>query len=267
MNRFGLAVVAGLGAVAMAALPAAAATITFDFTTSGGTVIGSGNNLTRTYTSGGVTLVARAFSLSGSATTSTFSAAHLGFHNGNGFGVCNQTEGGAGCSSPSHQIDNYNGGGTSSFNSRNSGQIDFVLFQLDPAAQIDRVIVRAYGSSNGTNDADASFFLGNTANPLNLVGVQRGQLGTVGFTSSGSDNIDRAVHGPTNAVDFTLPGAYNLLLIGAKIGESNDGFKIQSLTIQYTPPPPPGVPVPEPMSLALFGLGLLGLRAVSRHPA
>ncbi len=250
MNKFGMAVVAGLGAVAMsfAALPAAAATLTFDFTASGGSVTGSGTSIVRTYTQGTapnqVTLVARALSI-GTSSSSTFEAAQLGQYSGYGLGVCNGSEG-TGCSSPSHQVDN-------------GGRVDFVFMQLDPAAQINSITVRAYSNT----DTDVLYYLGNTANPLNLVGKKESELVGLGFETGQIDNGSSG-SGQTNIVTLNTTQSYNSLLIGAPLGQTNDGFKIRSVIIDYTAPPSGG-PVPEPMALAIFGMGLIGLRAATRR--
>jgi hypothetical protein len=250
MNKFGMAVVAGLGAVAMsfAALPAAAATLTFDFTVSGGSVTGSGTGIVRTYTQGTapnqVTLVARGLSI-GTSNSSTFAAAQLGYYSGYGLGVCNSSEG-TGCSSPAHQVDN-------------SGPVDFVFMQLDPAAQINSITVRAYSST----DTDVLYYLGNTANPLNLVGKKISDLAGLGFTSTSVVNGPSG-SGQTNIVTLNTTQSYNSVLIGAPLGETNDGFKIRSVIIEYTAAPSGG-PVPEPMALAIFGMGLIGLRAATRR--
>lgn len=251
MNKFGMAVIAGLGAVAMsfAAPPAAAATLTFDFTASGGSVTGTGTSTVRTYTQGTapnqVTLVARGLNI-GTSSSSTFAAAQLGWYSGAGLGVCNAAEG-TNCSSPSHQLDNGTNG------------VDFVFMQLDPAAQINSITVRAYSNT----DTDVLYYLGNTANPLNLVGKKTSELAGLGF-SSGVIDYGPSGSGQTNIVTLNTTQSYNSLLIGAPLGETNDGFKIRSVIIDYTAPPSGG-PVPEPMALAIFGMGLIGLRAATRR--
>jgi hypothetical protein len=251
MNKFGMAVVAGLGAMAMsfAALPAAAATLTFDFTASGGSVTGSGTSIVRTYSQGTapnqVTLVARGLNI-GTSSSSTFQAAQLGYYGGYGLGVCNASEG-TNCSSPSHQVDNSTNG------------VDFVFMQLNPAAQINSITVRAYSST----DTDVLYYLGNTANPLDLVGKKISDLAGLGFTATDTVNGPYG-SGQTNIVTLNTTQSYNSLLIGAPLGQTNDGFKIRSVIIDYTTPPSGG-PVPEPMAFAIFGMGLIGLRAATRR--
>lgn len=251
MNKFGTAVVAALGAVAVsvAAVPASAAVLTFDFTATGGTVTGSGTSTVRTYSQGTapnqVTLVARGLNI-GADGTNAFRAATLGYYSGAGLGVCNATEG-TGCSSPTHQVDNATNG------------VDFVFMQLNPAAQINSITVRAYAAT----DTDVLYYLGNTANPLSLVGKTVADLPGLGFTATAT--VDGPYgNGQTNIVTLNTTQTYNSLLIGAPLGQTNDGFKIRSVIIDYTPPPTGG-PVPEPMALAIFGMGLIGLRAATRR--
>jgi hypothetical protein len=110
---------------------------------------------------------------------------------------------------------------------------------------ITSAFVRTYSSA----DTDVSYFLGNTANPLALAGVGIGSLGGLGF---GVEQVDNSNAG-SNTVTINA-GPFNSLLLGAQRGETNDAFKIRTLTINYTP-----TVVPEPMTLSLLGTGLLGL--------
>ena len=50
------------------------------------------------------------------------------------------------------------------------------------------------------------------------------------------------------------------------IDSSTDRFKIQSLTVDYTPGPQGnGDPIPAPATLSLFAAALLGLRSLARR--
>jgi hypothetical protein len=237
--------VAAAAALVVAAAPAAADTITFDFTASGGVTSGSGLTLTRTYTSGDVTVTASGWGV-GTSSSATFAQGQVGQWNGAGLGVCNAGEG-AGCGSPSHQVDN-------------SGRYDFVLFQFDPAVTINSITVRTFNSA----DTDVSYFYGNASNPLSLVGKKISELTAAGLDNSGTDQGPSG-SGAENVVTLDA-GVYNSLLIGAEIGESNDAFKVRSLVIDFTETPTtPTVDIPEPLSLALFGTGLLGLGIARRR--
>ncbi len=106
MNRYAWRVAASatvLSSVLAAGPPAAQAeTISFTFTSGGGAAGAAGqgsNNNSRSFTSNGVTVTAKAYS------NGDFDDAALGLWTGNGLGVCAS---GDGCSSPLHQVDNYN---------------------------------------------------------------------------------------------------------------------------------------------------------------
>jgi hypothetical protein len=130
MNCFTKTALAVIAAAALSAAPASAAIVThtFDFTSSGGTASGTGYNVTRTFTGGGITLSARGFAMrnydggSGPQNDEEFQAALVQYHSGAGLGVCNQSSGeglGSGCNSPEHQVGN-------------DQDYDFILLQFDP---------------------------------------------------------------------------------------------------------------------------------------
>lgn len=253
--RMALAAATALVAVA-AAVPADAASITFSFNTStgGGSNSGSGYGNVRTYsTPAGVTMRATAFSLLNMHalfnTDPTFTTSQLGHHGNAGLGVCNRDEG-TGCGSGNHQVDNASSAGFS--------DKDFVLFQFDPAVSITSAFVQTYSNA----DTDVSYYLGNATNPLSLAGQKLSALGNLGFQSEKTDVTNGTTS--TNLVEINA-GPFNSLLIGARLSDTNDAFKIHTLTIEYTAPPQQQVPVPEPMGIALLATGLLGLGAAARR--
>ena len=219
------------GLVCALAAFAAAAPITFDFTSSGGAAGGSspfGN--TRTYTSGAYSVTVSAFSLPGNL-TGNFTTGQLGQFSGLGLGVCNQNEG-SGCSSPEHQVDNH-------------VSQDFVLFlfntTLDPAS----IAINPYG----TWDRDVSYWIGTTSTNLSTIGLAA--LGGAGFGS----RIDDDSTVSSNARTVTLGGGNgNALLFAARLYNPDDYldyFKIESLTVNSA--------VPEPATFGLAGVALVSL--------
>ena len=224
-------------------MAASAATISFDFTSSGGTTGGSspfGN--TRTYTNGTYSVTASAFSLPGDL-SGNFLIAQLNQYGGLGLAVCNQVEG-ANCGTPIHQVDNQ-----SSF--------DFVLFRFNVTLDPVSIVINPYG----TYDRDVSYWIGNTSTNLSTLGLAG--LGAAGFGS----RIDDDSTVSTNARGVTLGGGSgNALLLGARLsGNSADSyfdyFKIESLsfdTLTITS-------VPEPATFGLAGLALVGLGLARRR--
>ncbi len=234
------------GAVIAAATPAFAAPVTFNFLTSGGTNVGNSYGNVRTYTNGGLTLTVTSWSTTGNG--GALQSAQTGWYNGYGLGVCNSSEG-TGCGAPEHRLDNL-------------GARDLVLFRFSAPVDPTGVVINPVGLF----DRDASYFIGNSANP-NLTGLvlTNLSLGLVGY----DDNSSISVNARTVNI---LGGLGNELLFGVGGWDLNpstpidaffDAFKIQSLTVDYTPGPQGnGDPVPVPATLTLFGAALLGLRAL-----
>jgi hypothetical protein len=180
-----------------------------------------------------------------------FSAAELGYYS-IGLGVCNNyDDGGANCSSPNHQVDNY------------GGDDDFILINFGQSVTLNNVQLYTYDGSDG-DGRNISYEVFSSAPNLST-------LGTSGFTTTTSCPNGSVTC--TNPDTVTLSGTGQYLLIGASLTDQSqtcqyfrgypydctntgDEFKIQDLNITPGTVQTQGV-VPEPTSMALLGSGLL----------
>lgn len=211
-------------------------TITWNLTGSGS--LGSDGN-SRSFTSGGITVTATAWSYNGS-----FQDARLGQWS-TGLGVCADGEGS--CSTPDHQVDN-------------AGTDDYVLFRF--SAPVDPLTVRI--DPYGTWDRDVSYFVGNVASSLDLENKQYSDLAGLGFSSIFNSNGTASSN--YRDVSISNPFAVNALLFGAKyLGENDssytDRFKITLMTGSTS------VPEPSSMLLLALGMGVIGLVSMRWNPA
>jgi hypothetical protein len=230
----GLAVGAALGIVAISGV-ASATTVTFDFTGGNSSTTGANGNV-RPFAStpSGITVNASAYSTAANGDGGTFIKGYLGYYS-HGLGVTNAGNDG------SHTVDN-------------NGYTDLVVFEFSTPIDIGKVTVFSFG------DADLHLWLGSLAAGNDFTGGETfanniGGLSDLGaFTCSSTCNNNES---KTYDVTNNLFGNY--LVVAANLNDDDDTFKISSLQVDYTRT------VPEPVTLALLGVGLLGLGAVRRR--
>ncbi|MES2660355.1 MAG: PEP-CTERM sorting domain-containing protein [Verrucomicrobiota bacterium] len=124
----------------------------------------------------------------------------------------------------------------------NQDHYDFVLFVFSEKVDITRVKIHP---SSGSFDLDASFWLGNVDENLDLTGEVFADLGGYGFGSK--INNDGVVSNSPRDLGITTPGdGVNAILIGARIGGDADfdRFKLSSITASTV--------IPEPSSFAML---------------
>lgn len=227
MTRLGF-----LAAFAALSLASPAAAVTLDFTSAtNSSTNGSPDGNTRTFSNGGISVTASAWSLNGA----TLQNGWLGQYT-HGLGVTNQGEDG---SSNSHTVDN-------------SGYQDFILLIFNKAVNIQSATLYPF-SVGGSVDNDAWVSYGT------LVGSFSGTTLTDLLTRD--YNVPGA--GSPYNVSLNSAGQYgNVWLIGAKnsgapnrgtIDQNIDGFKLASIIVT------PAVPEPSTWAMMLLGFGAIGV--------
>ena len=257
-------------------LSLSAAPVTFDFTAANSSNAPFGNSLVFTGSDGVTQLTATAWGVTGSSNT-TFQTGQIFEYSGLGLGACNQDEGlgpsNAHCDPPAHQVSNSNGQ-------------DFILFQITSGQTftvtgLDALvtILTAGDGAHSSADTDVTYYLRNGSTSFS--GDTLAGLGSAGFGAAQTADCPAVSNNPAlgqsgaicNGIAGTMAagtrtfallpgGTYNSILIGAKTGDTNDFFKINSLTINEA-----SVPEPATMSLiggALLGLGIFNLRRKNR---
>jgi PEP-CTERM motif len=176
-----------------------------------------------------------------------------------------------GMSAPNHAMDNYS-------------KLELIAFQFDSAITLDKIVL-----SWSQNDADitvmaytgagvpSSFIAGKTAANINT-GIANGwtlvensgDVDSIGASTCNNINIwncansqssTRIVNAANVSSSWWLISAYSSSLGGGNLDSVSDFVKIQSISSKT-----PTNDTPEPGSIALFGLGLIGMVASRRRP-
>lgn len=179
------------------------APITFDF--SGNTALDGADGNVRTFTAGGLSVNASAFSRD--KTSGAWSAAYLGAYSG-GLGVTDSSEGSGG--NNSHTVDN-------------NGRDNYVLLEFSETVVVDSAFLGYV-----VGDSDVTVWIGTKTDPFNNhLTLSDAVLTSLGFTEV---NLGGST---TRTADFNagqLSG--NVLVIAAKINDGDDQFKIEKAQVQ-----------------------------------
>lgn len=213
-----------------------AVTITFD---TGGTNSG-GNNNTRTFTSGSLSVSVTAWSRlnptsSNPTTANTFTQSYVGQYSGYGLGVTNDNRSDEG--SPNHAVDNVSG-------------YDFLLFTFNQLVDINSIKLGWI-----YNDSDFRLYIGTN------VTIPSGLTSGFPYYEDNSSNVSSG----TRTATVNSGNLYgNYILIGAmpSQNDADDYFKV--LNMDVTVKPPSNVP-DSGSTIALLGVGFLGLMGLRRR--
>ncbi|MBS1829464.1 MAG: PEP-CTERM sorting domain-containing protein [Acidobacteria bacterium] len=206
---------------------------TFDFTSG-----------TLTKVDSGITMTAAAFSL---PATGIFETAQAAFFSGIGTGICNSAEGPSDCGFANHHIENSAPGG-----------VDFFLLKFSTPVDPVSMVIQSWTGS----DRDVTMWVGSVANPatFTLAGL------TLATMPAGLTRIDSDTTNSNNPRTVSIGGSTsaNILVFGARIGQTDDFFKLVSLSVNA---PLNDTATPEPGTLALIGGALVAIGAYRRQSA
>ncbi|MDO6416047.1 PEPxxWA-CTERM sorting domain-containing protein [Sphingomonas sp. BIUV-7] len=242
----GLAIAATAAAIAIAA-PAAATSFVFNTTGNNTTV----SSKVFSSTVAGTTLNVRvsawqAVDKAGNTDLDDIQSASLGLWDG-GLGVTGYLNGSSGSSESTagnhHQIDNI-------------GNVDFIMLQFDKAVSLTSIYRNVYDLEGvkGADDSDAAYWAD--------TGKAIGTDWTAVYPLSGLDVSEKLwteIAGNSSDGSAVLTGTVptaSVWLVGASfLATRNDGFKISSLTVSYTPP---AVPETATWAMMVMGFGAVG---------
>ncbi len=217
--------------VAASSLPVFGQNLNFDLTSSGSSLLATGE--TRTFTSNGVTMKALAVSYTG-GNNEFFEASRLGQYGSSGLGVTNKHEDG---SSPEHRVDNFK-------------HNDYILFTFDNLVNVTSIQIASI-----VDDSDVSYWVGNLR-PTSDSQISYSDLASVGFGNEQVDSINQKIS--SRSVTINSPGSgINAIVFGAQrgldSGEYLDQFKVKHLKATTL------TVVPEPSAALLSLVGVFAL--------
>lgn len=217
--------------------------VSFDFTS--GTLSGSnyGNSVSKT--SGGVTVTATGWGITGGSSNTLFRTGQIKIWS-TGMGVCDRDEG-LNCSNPQHPVDNIH-------------RFDFLLFTFSQPVMLGSALLTAWAS-----DFDATLWAGTNSLSLNGQTLAGAGLGTAIESLFPTNDAVAGQTTRTIGLSTLFTDPVNWFFIGASVNYPSpaDSFKFKNLVVSLpTVPPPPEIP--EPATGILIGTGLIGLLAAQR---